>query len=174
MKRYIFKLAIIILLMGIVIAPTACEREEQMLNLESVESETGARVKSELIARNELKEVVVDIPDENLKIAIREAINKPTGELTAYDLYSMTELRAEGKGIESVIGLEYAVNLRLLYLGKIPKTLHQNFITDISSLESLTNLVELDLSYNQITDISSIKGLANLASLNLLANKDEE
>ena len=31
-KKYILKLSIIILVMGIVIATTACEREEQMLN----------------------------------------------------------------------------------------------------------------------------------------------
>lgn len=53
--------------MGIVIATTACEREEQMLNSGWAESETEARVKSELIARDELKEVVVDISDKNLQ-----------------------------------------------------------------------------------------------------------
>jgi Leucine-rich repeat (LRR) protein len=48
--------------------------------------------------------------------------------------------------------------------------LHNNQITDISFLGSLTNLTELHLAYNRITDISFLGSLTNLTTLFLQDN----
>ena len=133
-----------------------------------------------------LEEVIVYIPDDGLESAIRMAINKPTGEITAYDLAQIRELDANQRGITDLTGLEFATNLSSLYLldnqvidisalsGLINMNLlllAENQITDLSALRDLTNLTRLFLWHNQITDISVIEELTNLTELCLLNNQ---
>lgn len=97
---------------------------------------------------------------------MREAINKPTGEITATDLAGLTELEAEGawgSEIMDLTGLEYAVNLTRLWLWR-------NQISDISALSGLTNLTRLWLNSNQVSDLSTLSGLTNLTRLELHDN----
>ncbi|CAL5977259.1 leucine_Rich Repeat (LRR)-containing protein [Hexamita inflata] len=49
--------------------------------------------------------------------------------------------------------------------------LYANNISDLSPLRLLTNLVKLDLAYNKITNINPLKALANLQYLILSGNK---
>ncbi|CAL6061886.1 leucine_Rich Repeat (LRR)-containing protein [Hexamita inflata] len=49
--------------------------------------------------------------------------------------------------------------------------LYANNISDLSPLRFLTNLVKLDLAYNQITNINPLKALTNLQYLILSGNK---
>ena len=58
--------------------------------------------------------------DPRLEEILRELIQRPTGELTAADLLSITELKADGKGIASLAGLEYLENLESLILDANP------------------------------------------------------
>ncbi len=102
----------------------------------------------------------VNIPDPNLESAIRDALEKPEGDITVADMESLTELWAGNKGIEDLAGLEYATNLTNL-------DLNNNEISDISSLSSLTNLIELHLVDNDISDISPLSGLTKIDFLNL-------
>lgn len=60
-------------------------------------------------------------------------------------------LKPEEKTIQSLKGLEYAVNLKSLDLSG-------NQITDLTPLAGLTNLTYLDLSDNQITDLQPLEG----------------
>ena len=55
------------------------------------------------------------------------------GDITDVDMASLEELHAYQSGITDLTGLEYAVNLRTLYLGG-------NQISDITALASLTGL----------------------------------
>ena len=86
---------------------------------------------------------VVTFPDPNLEAAIREAINKPTGDIYQSDLEGLTSFGAHGRGISDLTGMEYCINLTRLYLC-------DNQIIDLSPLANLTNLTRLYLSDNQI------------------------
>ena len=134
---------------------------------------------------------VVHIPDPNLERVIREALALPEAEvITSVEMEQLHELVATKRGITDLTGLEYAINLKELYI-------EQNPITDLSPLAGLTQLQELqfwhplpgksmdldltplanlinlkylELSGNGITDISPLAGLKNLIELNLYAN----
>ena len=100
-------------------------------------------------------EKTVSFPDVNLEIAVREALGRPTGEITADDLARLRELSAFAGIITDLSELEYAINLtRVELLG--------NQIIDISPLINLTNLTELSLGNNQIADLAPLADLTNL------------
>ena len=132
--------------------------------------------------------IVVEIPDPNLKRLIREALSLPEGvPLTQQQMLRLTRLEAGGdRGITNLTGLEYATNIRSLRL-------HNNPIVDISLLFHLTKLegvhllgcgiVDLNplrnlknlrgvfLGHNQISDISALAELTNLTALHLQSNQ---
>ncbi len=127
----------------------------------------------------------VNIPDINLEAAIRQAINKPTGDIQKSDLYGLTELKAFIKDIKNTEGLQYCTNLTELYLysnqitnitplaglTKLKKLyLSFNKLTDLSALARLTDLTELDISDNDITNINALAGLTGLTLLNISHN----
>jgi len=107
---------------------------------------------------------VVTFPDAKLDAAIREYIRKPTGDIHQSDLESLTNFDASNKGISDLTGLEYCINMTMLYLD-------DNRISDISPLSSLTNLTGLDLDSNEISDISPLSSLTNLTGLDLYGNR---
>jgi len=107
---------------------------------------------------------VVIFPDLNLERAIREAIVKPSGDIHESDLAPLTELKASGKGIVNLEGMEHCVNLTDLHL-------HRNQISDISPLSGLARLEYLSLSINRINDVSPLSGLTSLVTLFLGNNQ---
>ena len=124
------------------------------------------------------------IPDDNLRTAIAEALDKtPEDTITPDDMLRVYNLFAED--ISDLTGLELAVNLSGLWVfgGDIEdvsplerlenlRTLYLNYtnISDLSFLEGLTNLEVLYVSANSIEDISFLEGLTNLESLGLGGN----
>ena len=106
--------------------------------------------------------VVVSFADANLEGAVRQALDKPEGELTSADLASLTRLDADDLNIESLAGLEHATALSYLALIGNP-------ISDVSPLASLTKLEELDLNGTSIGDagVASLSSLTNLTFLDL-------
>jgi hypothetical protein len=109
---------------------------------------------------------VVEFPDPNLEAAIRDALDKPAGNIYVVDLLELVSLDASSYNIQNLSGLEYCVNLQELYLW-------DNQISDISALSGLTNLEYLYLGNNQISDISALAGLTNLYYLDLYENQIE-
>ena len=115
----------------------------------------------------------VEIPDNDLETVIRHVIEKPEGDIFAWELEEITELKAGRnelyyyKGTTGVIqdltGLEYCINLEYLDISG-------NGIRDISPLSSLTRLKILIISDNGITDISPLASLTLLEELNLYNN----
>ncbi|MCP4344561.1 MAG: hypothetical protein GY795_03420 [Desulfobacterales bacterium] len=105
----------------------------------------------------------VNFPDINLEAAIRQAINKPTGDIQKSDLHGLTELKAFIKDIKNTEGLQHCTNLTELYL-------YSNQITNITPLAELTNLTKLYLSFNKLTDISALAGLTDLTELDISDN----
>ena len=133
----------------------------------------------------------VEIPDANLRNAIREALNLPAGvPITEADMRQLTTLNASAREITNLTGLEYATNLTDLRLGENPirdisplahlaqlAILRLNDvwgISDISALAHLTQLNRLDLDRNFIVDIRPLAGLTALISLDLRFNQIED
>ena len=130
--------------------------------------------------RNQGAKEPVHIPDANLRRVIEHELEKPyNAKITRGDMRSLTKLssrtsivQADGNvksvdlapgPIQNLTGLEFAKNLRKLYL-------RQQQISDISALKDLTNLRELHLSDNNISDVSALVGLTNLTWLYLDGN----
>ena len=118
------------------------------------------------ISRNKAVSDVVNIRDNNLLKAINNQLGR--GEVldsvTIADMERLTTLNAQERDIFSIEGLEYAINLRTLYL-------YNNKISDISSLGNLTSLNKLYLYNNRISDISSLGNLTSLNALSLYSNQ---
>ena len=70
--------------------------------------------------------------DSHLEAAIRDILDKPSGDITRSDC-------------ESIVSLTL-----------------RKAISDFTGIENLTNLTYLNLSYNQISDIISLNTLTNL------------
>ena len=122
---------------------------------------------------------VVDIPDPTLRAAVMERLQL-TAPPTQADMLRLTDLRKHWAEIESLRGLEHAVNLTRLNLEGHPISditpladlrnlewlkLPWNAIKDISPLAGLTNLQYLEIDHNLITDFGPLAGLANLRHL---------
>ena len=130
--------------------------------------EKAAQVETKQTGGVDKTQVVVPIPDDRLEAAIRNALNKPIGDITQADMETLTTLENDGTQtgrIQSLEGLEYAINLKKLLLPN-------NNIQDISQLEYLINLEELDISYlaDPADDISVLRHLTKLKKLNLSDN----
>lgn len=107
---------------------------------------------------------IVTFKDENLEKAVRDKINKETGDIYITDVKNIVSLNASNKNIKDISGIENLIGLLTLDLGN-------NQISDISVLNGLTNLETLNLSYNEISDIRNLKGLTKLQTLNLNSNE---
>jgi len=99
----------------------------------------------------------------NLEAAIREAIERPTGDIYPSDLKGLTELDADDRRIGDLTGLEHCTSLTHL-------NLDYNRITDIWPLAGLTDLQDLRLGSNEISDVSPLAGLINVGLLNFTNN----
>ena len=106
----------------------------------------------------------VYFPDPNLEAAIREAIEKPTGDIYPMDLEGLTELDASGRSVANLTGLEHCRNL-------IELDLWGNQITDLSPISDLTRLAELAVGPNKIDDLSPLANLTGLTYLCVEQNK---
>ena len=126
------------------------------------------------------------MPDLHLRQAIREKLNLPQHTpLTTLHLEQLYDLVVLKSDIANLQGLEHAVNLRFLDLGRnqivdiTPLSglvslkslkLYRNQIVDITPLRNLVNLEHLQLHYNQIVDFTPLLGLINLKSIRVTGN----
>ena len=132
--------------------------------------------------------VIVEIPDPNLRQLIRETLSLPEGvPLTQGQMQRLTKLDADGdRGIINLTALKYATNLRSLLLYRNPivdisplvhltnlegLNLTECSIVDLNPLGNLKNVRSLFLGYNEISDISPLGELTNLTYLHLQANQ---
>ena len=103
----------------------------------------------------------VSIPDDNLAVAIREALGLPTDAvITADAMRELTELGASYKEITALTGLEHAINLTELDLS-------DTAVSDVSPLANLTQLTSLSLLDTAVSDISPLANLTQLWRLEL-------
>ena len=110
------------------------------------------------------QEIAVNIPDPNLRAKIEDALGKTSGDpITPTEMATLTSLNAQSARISDLTGLETATNLTILNLGN-------NTVSDTSALVGLTNLTELHLWDNQITNLSVLSELTDLTKLYLWGN----
>ena len=154
-----------------------------LLELEGVELDLDI----DLSQLDELN-IVVEVPDPNLRQAIREALSLPEDiPLTQQQMLRLKRLSAWNSEITDLTGLEHATFL--IDLGLCGNQIHDlrplaglvqleglslcgNPISDISSLANLTKLKLLDFGgigqgYRQIVDITPLTNLTQLEVLNL-------
>ena len=113
---------------------------------------------------NAVAEDPVEIPDPKLRRVVEIARNMAPGTpIAPADMLALRRLDAPRTNISDLTGLETATNLETL-------SLVSNSISDISALAGLTNLTDLNLQNNNISDISPIAGLTNLKDLGLMRN----
>ena len=109
-------------------------------------------------------EATVNIPDANLRAKIETALGKTSGDpISEAEMATLTSLSAQDASISDLTGLETATNLTELQLW-------DNNISDISAVAGLTKLTKLYLWGNAITDISHVAALTNLTDLRLGEN----
>ena len=128
----------------------------------------------------EMNKTPVDLPDRNLRTAIKSSLNETWGDqifgesLTRGDMTRLVYLDGRASNISNLTGLEYATNLRAVDLGAIRIEdigwVENNSISDLSPLRGLTGLTRLALRGNNITDLSPLAGLTNLKRLDLRGN----
>jgi len=131
-------------------------------------------------------DVLVDVPDAELRAAIGEALGKPVtmgfdgqpvmkAPIFASDLAELTRLDLGSRGIADLAGLEYAINLRALNLTGNPA------LADISEMrpgrvlsgEAVGNLIgfsrleALALDATAVADLLPLETLANLRLLSM-------
>ena len=107
---------------------------------------------------------VVEIPDPNLRRAVKEALNLPNdSQVTAQDMRQLTGLNAQNTGIESLDGLEYATDLRRLWVDNNP-------LSNLSPISNCSKLEDLGIGGCGISDISALQGLVNLLGVNIGGN----
>lgn len=109
----------------------------------------------------------VKFTDANLEKVVREAINKPEGEIYKSDVNEILSINANEKNISSLDGIENLNNLSSLSLTK-------NNIEDISPLSNLNNLLVLNLYRNKVKNIDALENVNNLQSLVLDVNQIED
>ena len=109
---------------------------------------------------------IVHIPDPSLRAAIEAALGKEAGEnITQADMASLKSFDAFESGVRDITGLEYAINLTELHLGK-------NKISDVSALKGLTKLSVLDIHRNALlSDVTLLENLTKLTWLSLRGNQ---
>jgi Leucine-rich repeat (LRR) protein len=101
---------------------------------------------------------VIAFPDANLEAAIRNAINKPLGDIVYEDVAGLTSLDASVREISDLTNVQCLNKLTKLYL-------YSNQISDLSPLSTLTGLTELWLDNNQIADVSPLGNLTGLTEI---------
>ncbi len=115
-------------------------------------------------------------PDKALEAAVRqEVFAKRYNEepITVEDVKNISEVKAIGKGVENLEGLQHCVALQMVNfrnnkisnLGPMKdlKMLQQNFLNEnaiesIEPLSGLTNVQYLELSKNKVVDLTPLKG----------------
>ena len=106
----------------------------------------------------------VEIPDPNLRKAIRETLALPDEiPLNQQDMLRLTRLRAPKSQIADLTGLEHATHLTVLSVWGNPTS-------DLLPIAGLTQLKRLDLGGCQVSDITPLANLTELTYLTLHSN----
>jgi len=140
-----------------------------VMALRATDEAGNASPMSNVVAVTPFVDVVVVLPDAALDMAIREVLQRPTGDIHRSDLALLRELDLTNRGIHVLSGLEHCE--RLWALG-----LRSNDVESVAPLAPLHALLRLDVGDNQIADLTPLSTLTNVEVLvvyrNLLVDLD--
>ncbi len=164
MRKIFCCLTAAVLLLGAVgcAAPTSAEEPE------ATPQETSAAAESS-------PEGAILFDDAALEGYVREAIGKPTGEITVADARLVTELELSQQGVDPnqpyihrLDALRYFTNLTYLGLGyAVQNEEDATAPVDITPLAGLTKLQSLQMGGVVIGDLSALSGMKDLMSLSV-------
>ena len=130
----------------------------------------------------------VHIPDPNLRVALArmlgQRIDQPitVSQMEQFSRFSRTGHTKNGvyvegltlfnQGIKDLTGLEYAINLKELFVREQREEFRGNGISDLSPISGLTQLESLNIGGigNHVSDLSPIANLTNIKHLHLGGN----
>lgn len=175
MKKRIFLISIIIILLGIgIITLLKYNPEVRQIASNIIQNNINSNfIKNDEIEKEEKnnqaklnEDNTINFPDDNLEKAIKSSlkITDKDYKITKEEAEKVTDLNMENCNIENIAGIEYFKNLKVLNVMK-------NKIKDISNIKNLTNLEKLFLEKNMIKDISAISNLKKLKILNIGYNE---
>ena len=121
----------------------------------------------------------IDFEDDVLESYVREAMNRPTGDITIADAEAVTELEMQQQGVDpnqpyihNLDALKYFKNLTSLGLGfAVLNADDPTAPIDISPLKGMTKLESLQLGGLVIDDLSIVANMPNLKSLTVFGGK---
>lgn len=147
-------------------------QDEGTINPEVIQDDSEKETASTIVVNADpVIEPIEDInswmPDKVLQTEVAKQLDlDDVNKITKEELKKLTYLgfiTENGKDLASLKGLEYAINLEMLYI-------QESQVTDISPLASCVNLKQLYLMFSNITDISPLANLTQLFNLHVDAN----
>lgn len=116
------------------------------------------------ISKDSSSNEIINIPDQNLKIALNKALSQPEdSDITKEQLEAFTSINLKGNNISNLEGLQYCINAGTIDLSG-------NQISDLTPLKDLINLEILDAATNNISDIGALSNLTKMKVLVLHNN----
>ncbi len=118
---------------------------------------------------------VIVFNDDVLEDFVREAIEKPEGDIFVSDALAVTELdfqiynpEPDRRTIHNLDALQYFTNLTYLGLGSaVTNEADPNAAVDLSALSGLTKLESLQIGGVVLDDVSALSALTKLKSLTI-------
>ena len=130
----------------------------------------------------------VHIPDPNLRVALARMLGQRVdAPITVSQMEQFSHFKRHGhtkngvyveglsffnQGIKDLTGLEYAINLKELFVREQREEFRLNGISDLTPISGLTQLVNLNIGGigNHVSDLSPIANLTNITHLHLGGN----
>ncbi len=131
----------------------------RLINLRTLRAPEGVALPPAVIQGG-----IIHIPDSRLRAVIEDALE--TEQITPSAMSTLTTLKAGNKGVSNLAGLEFAVNLKELWISG-------NRISDLSPLANCTKLVFLQVWDTSVRDLSPLANLTQLEHLEFRSNIED-
>lgn len=179
MKKLVCCLTAALLMLGTAACAAPQTAEEPQPTPEAIAVETGASDASAAPTAAASTDQVIDFGDDVLEALVREAMNRPTGDITVADAEAVTDLDMQQQGVDpnqpyihNLDALKYFKNLTYLGLGyAVQNADDPSAPIDISSFAGMTKLESLQLGGLVIDDLSVVANMPNLMSLTVFGGK---
>jgi internalin A len=177
MKKLLCCLTAALLMLGTAACAAPQTAEEPQPTPDAVAVETNAPDASAASAAP--ADQVIDFGDDVLEALVREAMKRPTGDITVADAEATAELEMQQQGVDpnqpyihSLDALKYFKNLTYLGLGyAVLNADDPTAPIDISPLAGMTKLESLQLGGLVIDDLSIVANMPNLKYLTVFGGK---
>ena len=178
MKKLVCCLTAALLMLGTAACAAPQTAEEPQPTPEAIAVETGAPDASAAPAAA-TNDQVIDFGDDVLEALVREAMKRPTGDITVADAEAAAELEMQQQGVDpnqpyihNLDALKYFKNLTYLGLGfAVLNADDPTAPIDISPLAGMTKMESLQLGGLVIDDLSVVANMPNLKYFTVFGGK---